>query len=69
MGVRSVETGLSSTVSVTTSSSTVKEYNDEFDLHVIEGLGEEMMQLIVEAATLRLKPRITFEMAAAGYKE
>lgn len=58
MGTRLISVGLSSSIEVDrSSSSVVRESNEEFDLDLIDGMGEEMMQLIVEAATLKLTPK------------
>ena len=56
VGARLIESNLLSTIEVDRSSVTTRDA-DEFDLNLIDGMGDEMMQLIVEAATLKLRPK------------
>ena len=45
-------------------SSSAEGADDDLDLHLIDGMGKEMMELIVEAATL--KPLQTWSMSDQG---
>ena len=63
VGARLIESSLLSTIEVDRSSVTTRDA-DEFDLNLIDGMGDEMMQLIVEAATLKLRPKRSTDSTA-----
>ena len=63
VGTRLIESLLFSTIEVDRKSDTVRDA-DEFDLNLIDGMGDEMMQLIVEAATLKLRPKWGIDSAS-----
>ena len=63
IGARVIESSLSSTVTdaIRSSSSSSSALNgpsdDEINLNLIDGMGQEMMELIVEAASVKQKPK------------